>query len=353
MTPLQQTWPVPSKPRPIVIIGAGDIVRDAHLPAYRKAGLPVAGIFDINAAVARQRADEFKIPRVYGSMTETTTVPDAIFDVATPPKAHGIVLQQLPDEAVVLIQKPMGRTMDNAKSILEICRRKRLTAAINFQLRFSPHLLAIRDLVRRGSMGQIVDVEVRLNLQTPWDSFPFLMEEPRVEVLIHTIHYLDFVRSILGNPAGVYARVAKHPKFPKFADLRSSIILNYGDSVRCSFAINHCHPFGPEHSDATIRVEGTAGAAIARLGALLDYPRGRPDKLEVITAGETNWTDVPLIGNWFPDAFIGTMSNLQRFAAGEDEALISPVADAIQTMALVEACYASDASGGTKMEQFL
>jgi predicted dehydrogenase len=157
----------------------------------------------------------------------------------------------------------------------------------------------------------------------------------------------------LGNPAGVYSRVARHPKFPKFADLRSSIILNYGDYVRCSFAINHCHPFGPEHGDATIRVEGTAGAAIARLGALLDYPRGRPDKLEVIAAGETSWTDVPLIGNWFPDAFIGTMSNLQRFAAGEDEALISPVADAIQTMALVEACYASDASGGTKTEQFL
>ena len=41
------------------------------------------------------------------------------------------------------------------------------------------------------------------------------------------------------------------------------------------------------------------------------------------------------------------MSNLQRFVAGEDAALVSPVDDAIKTMALVEACYQSSASGGT------
>jgi hypothetical protein len=41
------------------------------------------------------------------------------------------------------------------------------------------------------------------------------------------------------------------------------------------------------------------------------------------------------------------MSNLQRFVTGEDAELVSPVADAIKTMALVEACYQSSISGGT------
>ena len=59
---------------------------------------------------------------------------------------------------------------------------------------------------------------------------------------------------------------------------------------------------------------------------------------------------MPLIGRWFPDAFIGTMSNLQRFVAGEDTALVSPMADALQTMKLVEACYVSDARGGIELE---
>jgi hypothetical protein len=44
------------------------------------------------------------------------------------------------------------------------------------------------------------------------------------------------------------------------------------------------------------------------------------------------------------------MNNLQRFASGEDAALVSPVDDALETMRLVEACYLSDASGGHKLE---
>jgi hypothetical protein len=85
---------------------------------------------------------------------------------------------------------------------------------------------------------------------------------------------------------------------------------------------------------------------VATLGLLLDYPKGREDKLEVIGRSVKDWTDVPLGGKWFPDGFIGTMSNLQRFIAGEDDKLMSSVADALETMRLVEACYVSDARGG-------
>ena len=83
---------------------------------------------------------------------------------------------------------------------------------------------------------------------------------------------------------------------------------------------------------------------------MIDYPHGQPDRLEIYTRSRQAWTEVPLIGRWFPDAFIGTMANLQRFVAGEDAALVSPVADALQTMKLVEACYVSDAHGGIPLE---
>jgi predicted dehydrogenase len=86
------------------------------------------------------------------------------------------------------------------------------------------------------------------------------------------------------------------------------------------------------------------------MGANLDYPVGRPDRLEVALEPGA-WREVPLVGNWFPDAFIGPMSNLQRFAAGEDLALESPLEDAWKTMRLVEALYRSDASGGTPIAE--
>jgi predicted dehydrogenase len=347
---LRQSWARPLRPRPIVIIGAGDIVRDAHLPAYRKTDFPVAGIFDLDRSVAEARAREFPGLRIFNTMSEAMAVPGAVFDVATPPKAHENVLAELPDGAAVITQKPMGRTLETSRRIVELCHRKRLTAAVNFQLRFSTYMLAIQDFIRRGELGDIVEVEVRLNLRTPWETFPFLLEEPRVEILIHTVHYLDLIRHFLGNPRRVYARTVKHPKFTSLASTRSSIILDYGDLVRCCLSINHCHPFGPRHSAASIRIEGTEGCAVATLGLLLDYPRGQSDRLEIIGRSIPDWTEVPLTGGWFPDGFIGTMSNLQRFIAGEDTALVSPVTDALQTMQLVEACYVSDLQGGINPE---
>jgi hypothetical protein len=43
----QAAPPRPKVARPIVVLGAGGIVRAAHLPAYEKAGLPVIAIGDI------------------------------------------------------------------------------------------------------------------------------------------------------------------------------------------------------------------------------------------------------------------------------------------------------------------
>jgi predicted dehydrogenase len=347
---LQQSWPRPLHPRPIVIIGAGDIVRDAHLPAYAKAGFPVAGAYDLDRNVAEARAREFQLPTVFHSIQHAASVPGAVFDIATPPAAHESVLEELPERSIVLLQKPMGRTLEAATRIRDICRRKHLIAAVNFQLRFSTFMLAVRDLLRRGELGRIAEIEVHLNLQTPWQVFPFLRTEPRVEILLHSIHYLDLIRQFLGNPSRVYARSVKHPAFPDLASTRSSIILDYGELIRCCLSLNHCHPFGSRHIGATARIEGTAGCAIATLGLLLDYPRGRPDRLEVYARTIGDWINVPLAGGWFPDGFVGTMSNLQRFAAGEDTALVSSVEDAWETMQLVEACYRSDAEGGTALD---
>ena len=340
---LRQSWPRPSTPRPIVIIGAGGIVNDAHLPAYRKAGFNVAGIFDIDRTRANALAARWDL-RVFGSLDEAAAAEGVVFDLATPPGAHHGVLSRLPRSATVLIQKPMGRDLDEASAILALARARDLTAAVNFQLRFSPMMLATADALRRGLLGRLVDVEVHLNLLTPWHLFPFLKGAERVEIAVHSIHYLDLVRAFLGNPAGVHARTMGHPA-TDLAQTRTSAILDFGGDVRCTLSINHNHGFDRRFQDASIRLEGDAGAAMVKLGLLLNYPEGEPDGLWITTGDE--WTEVPLSGGWFPDAFIGTMSNLQRFATGEDDELRTSVEDAWHTMALVEACFRSNAAPAT------
>jgi predicted dehydrogenase len=124
------------------------------------------------------------------------------------------------------------------------------------------------------------------------------------------------------------------------------VILDYGESVRCSLLLNHVHQQDTTQCASLLKVEGTGGAAQLTMGVNIDYPNGPPDTLDVALE-RGHWMPVALRGSWFIEGFEGPMSNLQRFVAGEDPALISPVDDAIKTMALVEACYQSSASGGT------
>src|SRR5690242_9876267 len=104
----RQMVDLPQKPLPIVSIGMGGIVHDSHYPAYRKAGFPVVGGYDLNPEQARKLAGEFGVPAVYESLTEAITQapPDAVFDVAVPGNVVIGVLEQIPNNRVVLIQKP-------------------------------------------------------------------------------------------------------------------------------------------------------------------------------------------------------------------------------------------------------
>ncbi len=345
MAELNQGWPRPATPVPIVIFGAGSIVTDAHLPAYAAAGFTVRGIYDPDLPKAARLAERHGFT-AYASAEAAADQNGVVFDLATPPDAHARVLKSLPRGAPVLMQKPMGSDLAGATEILEICRARELRAAVNFQLRFAPMMLALRDAIDRGLLGEVVDVDLWLALDTPWGLWDFLKDLPRVEILLHSIHYLDLIRLILGDPRGVHARTLGHPD-ATVSNTRTSAILDYGDRVRCALSINHNHAFGRRHQACEFRVCGTRGAAYVRMGVNLDYPRGEADILEINSGA--GWRAIPLTGSWFTESFANTMAQLQRFAAGEEPRLVSSVEDAWNTMALVEAAYESSARPATPL----
>lgn len=337
---LAQSLPLPKTSLPVVIFGAGSIVTDAHLPAYARLGFKVAGIYDPDQAKAALVAAKHGT-RAFATVAEATALgTGAVYDLATPPAAHPDLLQALPYEAVCIMQKPMGSDLAEANRIIGICRSKGLKAAVNFQLRFAPALLALKDVIARGQLGQVVDVDGLLAVDTPWHLWAFLADLPRVEILLHSIHYLDTIRDLLGNPLGVHARTMGHPS-STVSNTRTAMILDYGPQVRCALSINHNHSFGRKFQACEFRICGTKGAAYIKLGVNLDYPKGEPDELWLNT-GE-DWQQIPLAGNWFIEAFLGRFTQLMRFAVGEDPALQGSAEDAWHTMALVEAAYESAA----------
>lgn len=347
---LRQHADPPTRKRPIVLIGAGAIVRHAHLPAYRMAGFEVASIFDIRRESAEDLAQEFGIPAVPVSLAESvrTAPTNAVFDIATPAIAILETLQALPDGAAVLVQKPMGEEIDQARAIRDLCREKKLRMAVNFQLRSAPYSLAARDLIARRVIGDILEVDVKVHVHMPWSLWYFLELAPRMEIVYHSIHYLDFIRCLLGDPNSVKANTLKHPASPKLHSSRSAMLLDYGPERRAQVVTYHAHDYGPLHQLSQVRIEGTKGAIVFQMGLNMNYPEGAEDWLEYSTGD--GWERVALEGSWFPHAFRGPMSAVMNWAEDERAVPETNFEDAYRTMALVEACYFDAERPGTPIE---
>ena len=344
----KQNWPMPKNPIPIVIFGAGSIVSDAHLPAYKLSKLPVKGIYDPDYEKAKKLGQIYGI-KVFKEASAAAAEKNVVFDLATPPSVHFEVIDLLPKNSTVILQKPMGGDLKEASNILSLCHQKSLTACVNFQLRFAPMMIALKDIIDQGLIGQVVDVDMWAALDTPWDLWKFLEALPRVEILLHSIHYLDAIRFLIGNPIGIHAKTMGHPA-SKISNTRTSAILDYGNELRCAISINHNHSYGRKYQACELRICGTKGAAYLHLGVNLNYPKGEPDRLEVNLGN--GWKEIKLEGSWFIESFAYRMRQLQRVVAGEDDILISKVDDAWNTMALVESAYKSSSKPATKIPKY-
>jgi predicted dehydrogenase len=346
--------PLPARRFPILIIGTGGIVKDAHLPAYKLAGFPVWGLYNRTRTRAAELAAQYRIAHVFDDLDAALAAApaDTVFDIALPASMFSDALRRLPRGSHVLIQKPMGEHLAQAREVLAVCRERGLHAAINCQLRFASFVMAARRIIDSGAIGALVDMEMRITAMTPWQLFPFLNGLPRMEIVYHSVHYIDLVRSFLGDPRSIHARTVPHPLHPQLASVCSSILMDYPNPVRATITTNHVHRFGPKHQESYLKWEGTKGAIKARVGLMMNYPHGVGDEFEfcLLDAGGQpgGWQALKLEGSWFPEAFIGSMAQVQRHKEGSLAHMDADVSDVIHTMTCVEAAYESDRRGGVK-----
>lgn len=340
----------PSHDRPVFILGAGAIVRDAHVPAYQLAGYEIGGFFDIDHTRAASLASRCPNARAFATLESALGAcasVNGVLDVALPPQALASTLEHVPLGASVLLQKPFGRTLEEATHLRALLKERGMRGAVNFQLRHAPVVRALRHVLASGAIGDVVDIEMRVVCRMPWETWPFLRGMQRMEILMHSIHYLDLCRALLGEPSRVWSWAAPHPSAPEIADARSTTMLAFeaGGTARRAVVTTYHHHAAPEGHDAShLRIEGTRGTAVARLGVNLDYPRGRSDTLAWSANGGV-WREETISGNWFPHAFAGSMGALLKAAESGHDPVESNFDDAWRTMALVETCYKSAAGG--------
>lgn len=325
----------------VAIVGAGGIVHDAHLPAYRAHGVNVVGCFDVDTTRAKEIADQFGVPRVYASLDELLADPRVrIVDVAVPAKAQPAIAAQVAATGRhMLCQKPLGETLDEARAVAALAAAHGIKIAVNQQMRWSPAILAAKRVLEGGWLGTVADARIDVSVATPFELWPWLAAAERYDLLYHSIHHLDSLRYLLGNPLRVTSILGKMPGQRESCETRSTTILELASDVQASVFTNH-----HDHSRDTfarLRILGSEGVLQATIGLLYDYPHGRADTL-MLQSERLDICETPLAGNWIPGAFIGPMAGLME-AVMHDTTPPTDATDNLRTVAMVLGAYRSAA----------
>lgn len=327
---------------PIAIIGAGEIVDLAHLPAYREHGLEIVGITDVNQARAREVAERHGIARVYLSNEEVAADPDvAVVDIAVYPWVqYGVAVPMLDAGKHLLCQKPISYDYEEAERLVAHARRKKRLMAVNQQMRFSESVAAAKAMIAQGWIGDVFEVSWDFKIYTPWEAWPWVTDLPRLDLNQFTIHPLDSTRFWIGDPLYVYGTQAREPGQPQKGETRTISVLEYAGETRAFLRSFHKNRCGDPRAE--FRIDGTGGSIRGTIGLMYDYPTGRADTLELNSRvlPTDGWLSYPVMSRWIPTAFIGPMASLlEAIAAGGRPA--TDADDNLATLRLLRALYQS------------
>ncbi len=332
--------------RPIAIVGAGAIVDVAHLPAYRAAGLEVAGIHDHHAGRAAEVAGRHGIARVYGSLDELLGDDRVeVVDVAVTASAQPeIVRRVLESGRHTLAQKPFAPDPATGQALVDLAQDRGLVLVVNQQLRYEEGMAAAHRMIELGWIGTVTSITFSVNIWTEWQSWPWMLQAPRLEVMVHSIHYHDVIRWFLGEPSLVFSASGRTPGQAPIGETRSVTTCLYPSGAVSMVQANHENAQGDNRAE--FRIDGSRGAIRGTLGLLYDYPSGRPDTLELNSAvlPTDGWVPYPIASRWVPDAFLGPIASLLR-AIETGSTPRSSGRDNVGTLRLIERIYESIETG--------
>jgi predicted dehydrogenase len=324
----------------IGIIGCGGIVTGAHLPAYQAAGLNVVAVFDRDADKARSVAADFGIPAVAGSAQELAVRDDVdIVDIAVVPWVQPEIVPVVADAGKpMLCQKPLAMDYATGVQVVEVAETAGVLLAVNHQMRWDAGIAAARDLVEQGVLGTVTESQVQVSVSTPLHLWAWIAEMPHLDIKVHSTHYLDSLRSILGDPVWVTSVHGRYPEqAPVVGETVTKTILEYSDGHQALVATNHYNEHGEPYAE--FRLLGTASMLTGTIGLMYDYPNGRPDTLSLYRDGE-EVQSFDLDTKWLPDAFLGPMSELMD-AIATGRAPLTAGREMLPTLAIGEAAYLS------------
>ncbi|MTH62261.1 Gfo/Idh/MocA family protein [Paracoccus litorisediminis] len=326
-------------------IGAGMIMAECHLEAYRLGGFTVGAIASRTRKKAEEIATRYGIASVHD--TPEALIADAsldIIDIAYPPHLQPALIRHAlrqPHIKGILAQKPLALSLEEARALRDEAKAAGKILSVNQNMRYDQSMRVLKQLLDHGALGEPVFAQIDMHAIPHWQGF--LQGYDRLTLSNMSVHHLDVLRFLFGDPSEVTTVTRTDPRteFAHQDGIVSTMLRFPSGLLALSLEDVWSGPRAEGYADdqhINWRVEGTEGVAKGTIG----WPTGAPSTLTYASRKETGgaWVSPEWDTMWFPHAFIGVMEQLQ-WAIHSGEAPALSVADNVRTMALVEAAYRS------------
>ncbi|MGI8458770.1 MAG: Gfo/Idh/MocA family protein [Propionibacteriaceae bacterium] len=282
---------------------------------------------------------EHGVPVAFGSYAELigSDQIDAIY-IATPHPQHLVLaLAALDAGKPILVEKTFTATLAGATEVVDRARERGVFCMEAMWTRFQPAIVAARELIADGAIGEVRSVQADLGVDAPFDPTDRLFDPAQGGGALEDlgVYVVSFAQHFLGTPDRVTATGALAPTG---VDLEVGLLLSYDDGRVAPLLISLRNRL-----PGNARIFGTAG--------WIDVPPRfhHPKAIVLHRSGhEPERIDAPPVGGGYSHEIAEVTQNV---LAGRTESAVMPLADTLAVQAILEeastqvgASYAEDRS---------
>jgi len=269
-------------------------------------------------------ADTHGLKRAYGSYAEILADPevDALY-IATPhPQHHAIAMAAIDAGKALLVEKTFTATVAGAEAIIAAGRARQVFVMEAMWTRFQPAIVAARELIADGAIGEVRQVQADLGVDRPYDPTDRLFDPAQGggAMLDLGVYVVSLAQHFLGNPDRV---TASGSLAPTGVDTEAGLLLSYDDGRAASLLISVRHP-----TPGMARIHGTGG--------WIEIPPRfhHPKRIVLHRTGQAPESiERPPLGAGYSHELIEAT---QAILAGRTESSIMPLADTLAVQQILQ-----------------
>jgi predicted dehydrogenase len=179
----------------VAVIGAGAMANRVHYPSLASFDdVVIAGICDLDAERLRATADKYGIAERYANYRQMIeeTAPDAVYAIGQPHLMYDIWTWCLERGLNLYVEKPLGLTIHQARSLAYLAERKGCITQVGFQRRAAPIAVKLRDAcLQRGPIVHAVCRFYKYEIKPNLGARDHMMDD--------SVHAIDTLRWLCGG----------------------------------------------------------------------------------------------------------------------------------------------------------